>query len=133
MLKWFVLSIVLPIAGPIIVALLCILLWWTQNPQKVPNYSVALELTPSALTFYGIVLIASTLIDFWPKVGQHALPALAAILVAGVLVANYAILAVSKQNSGYVPTDQAVFAALILGGATIAICTICKRIELKDV
>ena len=63
---WQVLA---PVLGPILISVLVVFLWSTGQPGFQMDWSIIVDVSPWALTFYTITLIGATMNDFWPKLG----------------------------------------------------------------
>ena len=59
--KWVVWQFLMPVFAPIIISSIVVILWSTGNPAFQPRFSVIIDVSPWALTFYSLTLICSTL------------------------------------------------------------------------
>lgn len=91
MLRWkgLLWQVFIPILGPILVSFLVVIAWRTGQPAFRVDWSVIIDVSPWALTFYSLTLIGATMNDFWPKMQGHTALGVGLLMVA-VAVALYA-------------------------------------------
>jgi len=112
---WLMWQVGIPLGGPIVLSGLIILAWQTGNPEFVPQWRIALDVSPWSLTFYALVLVGSSLNELWPRMSAEPAMGWLLIVLASVTEIYAAFLVVWRHNSAFVPHWHVyVFAAVTL-------------------
>lgn len=129
--KWVTINVLVPLLGPVLLAAIVVLLSQANDPDFQIDFWLIFDITPTALTFYGIALISGSLTEFWRHIGDHAILGIAAIIMISVTAINYAILVLNNHDPAYDPAASATYLALGLACAAIVVSAMCKRVVLK--
>ena len=122
--QWLLWQVGVPILGPIAMSIVVTIFWWTTKSSFSINWPLILEdMTPWALIFYALTLIATTLQDLFPRLSER--PGLgSALIVLAVLDAMYgSIIVVSRQDDPKFTPGAAVYVVtLFLLVVSIGLC-----------
>ncbi|MBV5326981.1 MAG: hypothetical protein JZU65_04990, partial [Chlorobium sp.] len=104
-----------------------VLAWSTGNASFHPSIAIILDITPWAITFYTLTLVAASAYQFWDDLVKR--PALVVGLLLDTLaVGVYAAFTVIwRHDSAFVPGAPVyvVTGALLL--TTVALCYSCQK------
>lgn len=120
--KWLLWQVLLPIAGPVILAGLIVMGWASGDENFVPNYSIVLDVSPWALTFYALTLIGSTLHVFWRKLSEHPGIGAALIGVAFAVGVYASFIVIWRHDPNFVPGASVYYVTVFLLFASVALC-----------
>lgn len=120
--QWLIWQVAVPLAGPIVLSWLIILAWQTGNPNFTPRWSVILDVSPWALTFYSIALLGASLNELWPKMPAHPHLGTGLILIAALVAVYTAFMVIWRHSSGFVPGRNVYFVSITLLLAAVIFC-----------
>lgn len=106
---WLFWQVIVPLVGPTAVSCVAILIWQSGNPSFVPQWRIALDITPWSLVFYALALTGAALRDLWSQLAHHARLGWPLILTAAFTLSYDAFLTIWRHNSTFVP-NRAVYA-----------------------
>jgi len=127
---WLVWQVVVPLGGPVVLSWLIMLTWQTGNPDFVPQWRIALDITPWALVFYALALMGTALNELWPQISTHA--RLGSLLIVTTVYAHTyaALLIIWRHNRTFIPNRTVyIVAAFVLLLAIVLSHTATSRIR----
>jgi len=101
--QWLVWQVGVPLGGPVILSWLTILAWETGNPNFTPQWSIVLDVSPWALTFYGLTLVGASLNSLWPRIPSNAVIGGGLIASALAMAIYTAFMIIWRHDSGFAP------------------------------
>jgi hypothetical protein len=120
--KWIFWQVIAPVAGPIMISALVVFAWRSgQNTFKV-DWSVVLDVSPWALTFYTITLIGATMNDLWPKLGDHAALGVFLIVVAFSVALYASFIVIWRHDRAFVPGTSVYLVTCLLLAISVVLC-----------
>jgi uncharacterized membrane protein len=119
---WIAWQVGIPLGGPIFLSSLFVMFWWTLNGNFHPKWDVVLDITPWALTFYALTLIATALRELWPRYADHPALFVWLAILAGVIIVYYAFMVIVRHQNAFVPPPSVYIVTSILLVATIYVC-----------
>jgi hypothetical protein len=124
--QWFLWQVVAPLAGPVVMSAIVVLLWSTGQPQFPINWTLVVgEMTPWALTFYCITLIGASMYNLLPTIAQR--PALGGgLMFAAIAVSLYAGMIVIWRHDPTFNASVRVYA--VTGGLLIFSVYLCHKV-----
>jgi hypothetical protein len=108
---WLVRQVVVPLGGPIALSWVIISAWQTGNPDFVPQWGIALDITPWALVFYALALMGTALNELLPQISTHVRLGWLLIVTASLTQIYAAFLIIWRHNSTFVPNRTVYIAA----------------------
>ena len=121
-LIWFLGEVVVPLLGPVVLAMMFIGLWSTGASGFTPDYGIVLDnLSPWVLTVYALTLIGSTFNDLGSKMGQNVLLVCSLATVALVVGVYAAFIAVWQHDSRWSPDAYVYTVSAVLLLVSIAL------------
>jgi hypothetical protein len=132
---WLVWQVMVPLVGPVALSWLIILAWQTGNPDFTPRWSVILDVSPWALTFYAIALIGAALNELWPTISVHPHLGGGLIFIATTVATYTAFMVIWRHNSAFVPSRNIYIPSVFMLLITVALChsVHSKRGRIQDV
>jgi hypothetical protein len=120
--KWICWQVLVPILGPIVISALVVLAWQSGNPSFKADWSVVLDVTPWALTFYTVTLIGSTMNDLWPKLGNHKGLGSSLMMVAFSVTLYASLIVIWRHDASFIPGRSVYMVTFILLGISVVLC-----------
>jgi MFS superfamily sulfate permease-like transporter len=120
--KWILWQVAAPLLGPIIVSLLVVLAWHTGKPGFRMQWSIVLDVSPWALTFYAMTLIGATMNDFWPKMQGHAVLGISLFTVATAVALYASFIVVWRHDPDFKVGTPVYGVTLFLLFLSIVLC-----------
>ena len=112
--QWLVWQVGVPLGGPVILSWLTILAWETGNPNFTPKWSIVLDVSPWALTFYGLTLVGASLDSLWARMPSHRYVGSGLIASAMLLAAYAAFMVIWRHDGGFTPGSRVYIATITL-------------------
>ncbi len=122
---WLAWQVLVPIFVPVFVSFLVVGAWATGQPNFSSNYSIILDISPWALTFYSLTLIGSTLNIFWDRINSHPILGSATIITAGAVTVYASFMVVWRHDPKFVAGNEVYSVTVILLVVTIILCHWC--------
>lgn len=120
--KWLAWQVGLPLGGPVVLSAIFVAFWWTLANSFVPRIDVVLDITPWAITFYGLTLIATALRELWPLYSRHPGLFIWLVLLAIAIVIYYAFMVIVRHESTFVPKTSVYIVTIALVAAATYFC-----------
>ena len=124
--KWILWQVLVPLAGPSLVAAIVSLAWMSLDTSFEMKMGVIIDLTPWAVTFYSITLVGVAMDSLWTKLlaGAGANPKapsrfLALFIVALSVVIYNAFIVIKRHDSTFTLHRPAYVVTIILVLASI--------------
>jgi hypothetical protein len=107
--NWLFWQVAAPLLGPIVLSAIVALFWWTGVQGFLIEWHVVLDLSPWAMTFFGLTLLSATMSDLWKKWRDH--PALfLSLLMTSFAIALYAsFIVISRHDAHFSPRYRGAF------------------------
>jgi hypothetical protein len=121
--SWIFWQVFLPILGPVLLSAIVLGFWKANLPDSNVNWKLLIDdITPWALTVYGMTLIGGGLKDLWPQLSRNkAIGAGMIGLVLGLAIFE-AVAVIGRQQPSYTPGAGGYLTAGILLAASIYVC-----------
>jgi hypothetical protein len=120
--QWLTWQVMMPLGGPIILSWMIILAWQTGNPDFMPRWSVILDVSPWALTFYAISLIGASLNELWARMPAHPHLGWGLIMAAATVAVYTAFMVIWRHNSAFVPGRSVYILSAGMLLVSVALC-----------
>jgi hypothetical protein len=120
--KWLLWQVFVPLGGPIIVSALVAFAWQSGQPQFPINWSIILDVTPWAMTFYCLTLIGATMNELWPQLSSRPVLGLA-LMITGLLVCVYgAFIVIWRHDPDFEPPATVYIYTVVLLAISVGLC-----------
>src|SRR5713226_2492680 len=120
--RWLGWQVAFPILTPIIISVVVVLLWQTGLPGFSINWSIILDVSPWALTFYSMTLIGSNLHEKWNTLSSRPARIIGLMLLVAALAIYTAFLVIWRHDAHFAPNNSVYFVTLLLLVLSVLVC-----------
>jgi hypothetical protein len=122
--NWLFWQVAAPLLGPILLSAIVALFWWTGVQGFLIEWHVVLDLSPWAMTFFGLTLLSATMSNLWEKWRDHPVLFLS-LLMTSFAIALYASFIVIWRHDPHFTPGRAVYTVC---GILLVLCIyLCHR------
>jgi len=120
--NWLAWQVGAPLGGPVVLSAIFVLFWWTLKSGFAPRMEIVLDITPWAMTFYALTLIATALRELWPRYSKHPALFVWLSILASMIIAYYAFMVIIRHEETFVPAGSVYIVTTVLLLAAVFLC-----------
>lgn len=120
--NWLAWQVGIPLGGPVLLSAVFVALWWTLKTGFAPQWPIILDITPWAMTFYVLTLIATALRELWPHYATHPALFIWLAILAALIIAYYAFMVIVRHEETFVPAASVYIVTTVLLVTAVFLC-----------